>query len=70
MVNLADIQKQADELSQEERNGLLAYLLDAVPGFPVGADDAELDRRDAEMDAGTATPLTHSEFMRQVGRGR
>jgi len=70
MVNLADIQKQADQLSQEERDGLLAYLLDALPGFPAGADDAELDRRDAEMDSGAVTPLTHSEFMSQVGRGR
>ncbi|RYD84465.1 MAG: hypothetical protein EOP84_05410 [Verrucomicrobiaceae bacterium] len=68
MVNLADVQKQADQLSQEERNGLLAYLLDALPGFPESADDVELDRRDAEMDSGAVTPLTHSEFMSQVGR--
>lgn len=65
-----DIQKQTDELSEEDRNGLLAYLIDSLPHWPECAVDEELDQRDAEMDSGAVTPITHSEFISQVGRGR
>ncbi|GAA5482587.1 addiction module protein [Haloferula sargassicola] len=70
MVNLAEVQKQADELTLEERNGLLAYLLDKIPDFPASADEEELDRREAEMDSGAVTPVAHDEFLAQVGRKR
>jgi hypothetical protein len=70
MVQLADVQKQAAALTPEERQGLLAYLLHDLRGLPEGADDEELMRRDAEMDSGEVTPLSHEEFLSQVGRGR
>lgn len=69
MVELARVQKQADELSQEDRQSLLAYLIHGLRGFPQGPDEAELARRDAEMDSGKTTTLGHDEFVRQV-RGR
>lgn len=68
MVQLADVQKQAKELSEEDQKGLVAYLLHGMSGLPSGPDDDELARREAEMDAGTVRPISHDEFLAQVGR--
>ena len=68
MVQLADIQKQAKELSEEDRKGLVAFLLHGLTGEPSGPDDEEVDRRDAEMDSGVVVPISHAEFLTQVGR--
>lgn len=68
MVTLSELQKQADELSSEEREGLISYLLEQLPGAPLGADDAEVERRDQEMDSGLVDGLSHDEFRAQVGR--
>ena len=68
MATLIEIQRHADQLSDEDRLGLAAHLLASDRSAPTGADDAEVDRRDQEMDLGVVTPITHSEFLRQVGR--
>lgn len=68
MVALAEIQRQAQELTQEEREGLVAYLLHGLRGVPLGADDEEVERREAEMDSGAVKPISHAEFLEQVGR--
>ncbi|OYV06931.1 MAG: hypothetical protein CFE26_03655 [Verrucomicrobiales bacterium VVV1] len=68
MVRLADVQKQAKELSEEDRKGLVAFLLHEMSGLPSGPDDEEVERREAEMDAGAVTPISHDEFLAQVGR--
>ena len=69
MVQLADIQRQAKELSEEDRKGLVAYLLHGLSGLPSGPDDEEVASREAEMDSGSVTPISHTEFLSQVGRG-
>jgi hypothetical protein len=68
MVQLADIQRQTEELSQEDREGLVAYLLHSLAGMPQGPDDEEVDRREAEMESGAVRPISHAEFLAQVGR--
>jgi len=68
MVQLADVQKQAKELSEEDRKGLMAFLLHGFSGVPSGPDDEEVGKRDADMDSGTVTPIGHAEFLAQVGR--
>ncbi len=68
MVQLVDIQKQAKELSQEDREGLVAFLLHGFTGAPSGPDDEEVLRREAEMDSGAVEPISHAEFLAQVGR--
>ena len=68
MVTLSDIQAAADQLSAEERAGLVAHLLAAFPSPPCGADDDEVNQRDLEMDSGAVKPLTHEEFLSAVGR--
>ncbi len=69
MVQLADIQKQAKELSDEDREALVAYLLHGMSGLPLAADDEEVGRREAEMDSGSVSPISHAAFLAQVGRG-
>jgi hypothetical protein len=66
MVKLADVQKDADKLSTEDKNGLLAHLLHSLEGAPTGADDSEVMARDAEMESGVVTPLSHAEFVARV----
>jgi hypothetical protein len=68
MVQLADIQNQAKELSEEDRMGLVAYLLHGISAGPSGPDDEEVGRREADMDSGAVTPISHAEFLAQVGR--
>lgn len=68
MVQLAEIQEQTKELSEEEREGLVAYLLHGLSGSPSGPDDEEIARREAEMDSGAVSPIGHAEFLFQVGR--
>ena len=68
MVQLADIQKQTKELSEEDRKGLVAYLLHGLSGSPSGPNDEEVGRREVEMDSGSVTPISHAEFLSQVGR--
>ncbi len=69
MSTLADVQREADTLSSEEREGLIAYLVHSLHGAPLGPDDEEVRRREAEMDSGKIQPLTHDEFLKEVGRG-
>ena len=68
MVQLADIQKQTNELSEEDRKGLVAYLLHGLSGLPSGPDDEEVGMREVEMDSGSVIPISHAEFLSQVGR--
>jgi len=68
MGQLAEIQEQAKELSEEDRKGLVAYLLHGMSGLPSGPDDEEVRRRETEMDSGSVTPISHVEFLAQVGR--
>lgn len=68
MAPLVALQKQADELSQEDRESLLAYLIHGLPGAPEGPDDDEVLRRDAELESGAVKAISHEEFLRQVGR--
>jgi hypothetical protein len=68
MVKLLDVQKQAAELSFEEKEGLLAYLIHELPNPVTGPDDAEVLRREETMDSGEVKPISHEEFLKQVGR--
>jgi hypothetical protein len=68
MVKLADILPKVNQLSDEDQAGLAAHLLAKLRGAPLGPDDAELTRRDAEIDAGTAELITFDELRKAVGR--
>ncbi|MDB4354234.1 hypothetical protein N9Z02_02910 [Akkermansiaceae bacterium] len=68
MKTLAEVIRDADQLSSEEQAGLTTHLLSQMKGAPLGPDDEEVARRDAEIDAGTAKLITHDELKRAVGR--
>ncbi len=68
MKTLFEAKKIADELSFEDRAGLVTHLLASFPSPPFGPDDDELERREKEIDSGEAIMLTHAEFLRSVGR--
>jgi hypothetical protein len=68
MAQLVDLHNQIRELSEEDRKGLVAFLLHGFTDVPTGPDDEEVERRDAEMDSGEVKPISHAEFLAQVGR--
>lgn len=68
MKTLVEVMEVADQLSSEDQAGLAAHLLAGIPNCPPGPDDAELERREAEMDNGSATLLTHEQLRQAVGR--
>ena len=68
MATLIEIQRDADLLSEEDRLGLAAHLLAVDRSAPLGPDDAEVEQRERDMDSGVVTPISHEEFLRQVGR--
>lgn len=68
MQTLTDVLPDVAQLSEEDQAGLVAHLLAKLRGAPMGPDDDELARREAEIDGGTAEFLTHEEFRKAVGR--
>jgi len=68
MATLIDVIHEADLLSDEEQAGLAAHLLARFKGAPLGPDDEEVARREAEIDSGTARLLSHDELCRAVRR--
>lgn len=70
MVRLAEIQRQADELSREDKAGLLAYLLHTLEGAPQGPDDDEVLRRDVDLESGSVEAISHEEFVLRMRPNR
>jgi putative addiction module component (TIGR02574 family) len=68
MITLAEVQRQADALSVEEKAGLLSHLLDSLANPPSGPGDEEVARRVEEMDSGKVQPISHEQFLAEVGR--
>lgn len=68
MKTLTEVKKDANELSSEDQAGLAAHILSQLTGSPLGPDDDELARREAEIDNGTAEMLTHDQLCDALGR--
>jgi hypothetical protein len=67
-IQLVEAIQVADQLSSEDQAGLAAHLLAGIRACPLGPDDVELQRREAEMETDSATLLTHEQFGQAVGR--
>ena len=65
MKTLTEVLPDVDQLSEEEQAGLVAHLLANLRGAPLGRDDKELARREAEIDAGTAELITFDELEKR-----
>ncbi len=68
MKTLTEVLPDVDQLSEEDQAGLAPHLIANLQGAPLGPDDQELARRDAEIDAGTAEFLSFDELRKAVGR--
>jgi hypothetical protein len=68
-MNLAEVQKQALALSENERAQLAASLLETLPP-EVEISDEEVLQRDADLDSGRADEISHEEFVRRVEQER
>ena len=68
MATLLEVTKQADTLSIEEKAGLVSHILDSLPDAPLGPDDEEVMHRDEEMNSGDVQPISHDQFLAEIGR--
>lgn len=69
MLTLPELLKEAALLADEEKAGLAAHLLASLPvSESEQQGDEEVAKREEEMDSGEVTPISHAEFLRQVGR--
>lgn len=68
MRTLAEVIRDADQLSDEDQVRLATHLLSQMKRAPLGSDDDEVARRKAQIDTGTAEMISHDELIRAVGR--
>lgn len=68
MKTLVEAIQVADQLSLEDQAGLAAHLLAGIRSCPLGPDEEEVERREAEMDSGAVTLMSHDQFRQAVGR--
>ena len=61
------IHGDTDQRTLEVGSELGTQLSALFPSQPLGADDCEADRRDFDMDSGVVDPISHAEFVREVG---
>lgn len=66
MITLSEVQEQVVDLSNEDRKGLIAFLLHRISDdFPVVTDE-EILSREAEMDSGEVETVSYEDFVRIV----
>lgn len=69
-MELAEIQREALALSEQDRASLAARILETLPPPLVDISDEEVDRREAELDSGEVKPISHEELVRRVAQDR
>ncbi len=69
-MKIAEIEKEALTLSEQERGHLAAVLLATLPPPETDVSDEEVWQREAEMESGRVQPISHEEFVRVVERDR
>jgi len=68
MTKYQIIEKEAVVLSPSERASLISTLLNSFKKTDYTVSDEEVIRRDAEMDAGIDSGISHKEFVKSMGR--
>ena len=69
-MSLAEVEKQALALSEEERGRLAAALLQTLPPPGTEVPDEEVWAREEEIESGRVQPISHEEFLRRVAEKR
>jgi hypothetical protein len=68
-MSLAEIEKHALALNENERARLAASLLETLPP-DAEISDEEVLQRDADLESGRAAEISHDEFARRVEQER
>ena len=68
MKGLAEAIQIADQLTLEDQSGFAAHLLAGIRRCPLGPDEVELERQQAELDTDSTVLLTHEQLRQAVGR--
>lgn len=69
-MNATQIEQEALALDEGERGSLAAKLLGSLPVADVFVSDEQVELRDAELDSGKVSAISHAEFVRRVQRER
>ena len=71
-MSLADLQKEALDLPENERALLAVSLLETLSPLEPEVSDDEIMKRDADLESGRTQEISHQEFIRRVEteRGR
>lgn len=68
-MKLQELKQESFALSEVDRAELVVSVLETLPPVAV-VSDAEVERRDEELDRGDITPMLHDEFVRKVQQQR
>jgi len=69
-MTMAEVEKEALALNENERAHLAVSLLATLPPTEVEVTDDEVLKRDADLESGRAREISHQEFIRRVERER
>ena len=69
-MSLAEVEKQALALSENERARLAVSLLETLPPSGAEISDEEVLQRDADLESGRVQEISHEEFGRRVQQER
>jgi hypothetical protein len=69
-MSLAEVEKQALALNEEERGRLAALLLETLPPPGTDVSDEEVWQREADLETGRVQPISHEEFVQLVEQER
>jgi hypothetical protein len=69
-MSLAEVEKQALALNENERARLAAARLETLPPPEVEISDEEVLQRDADFESGLAEDISHEESVRRVEQER
>jgi hypothetical protein len=69
-MKLAELQREAAALSQNERVTLVCSLLETLPAPDFNISDEEVLRRDKDLETGVVEAMSHEEFIAAVQRER
>jgi len=65
-MSLAEVQKEALALPENERALLTVSLLETLAPLEPEVSDDEVLQRDSDLESGRAKEISHEEFMRRV----
>jgi hypothetical protein len=69
-MSFIEIEREARALPSRERAALVTALLGTFPNPDTDVSDAEILRRDQELETGSVETISHAEFVRRVEQTR